>query len=190
MPEISARRKTVTVHLKEGVHFSPPVNREVTSEDVAYAMERGAEPECRQPLLRLLLRSDRRRLGGARRSDHGDHDAQQARDRLQTDRTEGPARGRGAGAAADRGGAEGIRRKVRQATSRRTTPTTRSPPARTCSRTNAAGKVLGVGYIPGKSATLVRNPNWNASTDFRPAYLNEIHIKIGGTQRGHRPAGA
>jgi peptide/nickel transport system substrate-binding protein len=37
-----------------------------------------------------------------------------------------------------------------------------------------------VGYQPGKSATLVRNPNWNASTDFRPAYLNQININIGG----------
>src|ERR1035438_10101974 len=39
-------------------------------------------------------------------------------------------------------------------------------------KSNAAGKVLGVGYEPGKSATLVRNPSWRASTDYRPAYLN------------------
>ena len=48
-------------------------------------------------------------------------------------------------------------------------------------KNNAEGKVLGIGYIPGKSATLIRNPNWNATTDFRPACLNEINIKIGGT---------
>jgi peptide/nickel transport system substrate-binding protein len=36
--------------------------------------------------------------------------------------------------------------------------------------------------VPGKSATLVRNPNWNSSLDIRPAYLDEIHVKIGGTQ--------
>ncbi len=47
-------------------------------------------------------------------------------------------------------------------------------------KSNSEGKVLGIGYQPGKSATLVRNPNWNASTDYRPAYLNEIHIQIGG----------
>ncbi len=39
-------------------------------------------------------------------------------------------------------------------------------------KNNAEGKVLGVGYFPGKSATLVRNPNWNASTDY-PARLPE-----------------
>ena len=47
-------------------------------------------------------------------------------------------------------------------------------------KSNSAGKVLGVGYEPGKSATLVRNPNWSATTDFRPAYLNQINIQIGG----------
>jgi peptide/nickel transport system substrate-binding protein len=48
-------------------------------------------------------------------------------------------------------------------------------------KNDASGKVLGIGYVPGKSATLVRNPNWNPSTDYRPACLNEIDIKIGGT---------
>ena len=47
-------------------------------------------------------------------------------------------------------------------------------------KSNSEGKVLGIGYIPGKSATLVRNPNWNPATDFRPAYLNQINIEIGG----------
>ena len=45
---------------------------------------------------------------------------------------------------------------------------------------DSAGKVLGTGYQPGKSLTLVRNPNWSASTDFRPAYLNQINVSIGG----------
>ncbi len=40
--------------------------------------------------------------------------------------------------------------------------------------------MLGIGYQPGKSATLVRNPNWKAGTDFRPANLNQINIAIGG----------
>jgi len=47
-------------------------------------------------------------------------------------------------------------------------------------KNNSEGKVLGIGYQPGKSATLVRNPNWNPSTDFRPAYLDQINIQIGG----------
>jgi peptide/nickel transport system substrate-binding protein len=39
-PVISADGKTVTVHIKSGFKFSPPVNRTVTSKDVAYAFER------------------------------------------------------------------------------------------------------------------------------------------------------
>ena len=39
-PEISEDNKQITVKIKKGVKFSPPVNREVTSEDIKYAIER------------------------------------------------------------------------------------------------------------------------------------------------------
>src|SRR4029079_9747942 len=35
---------TYTFHLKKGVKFGPPVNRAITSRDVAYALERLAKP--------------------------------------------------------------------------------------------------------------------------------------------------
>jgi peptide/nickel transport system substrate-binding protein len=35
-------------------------------------------------------------------------------------------------------------------------------------------------YKSGRSLTLVRNPNWDASTDFRPAYADKIVWKAGG----------
>src|SRR3954452_17835171 len=38
-PKISADKKTVTVKLKKGQKFSPPVNREIQAKDVKYAME-------------------------------------------------------------------------------------------------------------------------------------------------------
>jgi peptide/nickel transport system substrate-binding protein len=41
--------------------------------------------------------------------------------------------------------------------------------------------VLGEGYVPGRSQRLVRNPNWSAATDHRPAYLDEIVFRIGGS---------
>ena len=40
-PQISEDGKTVTVTIKKGIKFSPPVDREVTSADVKYAIERG-----------------------------------------------------------------------------------------------------------------------------------------------------
>ena len=39
------------------------------------------------------------------------------------------------------------------------------------------GKVTG--RVPGKSIDIVRNPNWDKSTDYRPAYLDEIKIEEG-----------
>src|SRR3954454_4689641 len=39
-PEISPDKKTVTVKIRKGVKFGPPVNRAVTSADVKYAVER------------------------------------------------------------------------------------------------------------------------------------------------------
>ena len=43
-PDVSSDNKTVTFHLRSGVKFSPPVNREVTSKDVKYAVERSIMP--------------------------------------------------------------------------------------------------------------------------------------------------
>jgi peptide/nickel transport system substrate-binding protein len=43
-PQISADGKTVTVHIKSNWKFSPPVNRAVTSKDVAYAFQRDFNP--------------------------------------------------------------------------------------------------------------------------------------------------
>ncbi|MEA2304904.1 MAG: peptide/nickel transport system substrate-binding protein [Solirubrobacteraceae bacterium] len=39
-PEISADNKTITVKIRQGVKYAPPVNREVTTADVKYAFER------------------------------------------------------------------------------------------------------------------------------------------------------
>jgi peptide/nickel transport system substrate-binding protein len=37
------------------------------------------------------------------------------------------------------------------------------------------------GYSPGKEIRLVRNPNWEGDTDYRPAYLDEITVTEGFT---------
>ena len=44
-------------------------------------------------------------------------------------------------------------------------------------KNDASGKL--VGRSPGKSIELVRNPNWDAKTDYRPAYLDSITIEEG-----------
>jgi peptide/nickel transport system substrate-binding protein len=42
---------------------------------------------------------------------------------------------------------------------------------------DASGKLTG--YQPGKDIHLVRNPNWDKSTDFKPAYVDEIDMPQG-----------
>jgi peptide/nickel transport system substrate-binding protein len=44
MPEVSADELTYTFALKDGVTFGPPVNREVTSQDLVYSIERLGTP--------------------------------------------------------------------------------------------------------------------------------------------------
>lgn len=178
-PEISADRRTVTVHIRSGVRFSPPVNREVTSADVAYAIERGANPNVANPYFSTYFGS----LVGA-----------------------GTAKG-GPIPGISTPNAHTIvfhldEPKAPILAAALVLPLTAPVPVQFAKKydahspteygnylvatgpymlkSNAQGRVLGVGYEPGKSATLVRNPNWRSSTDFRPAYLNQIDIQIGG----------
>jgi peptide/nickel transport system substrate-binding protein len=180
-PEITNGGKTVTVHIKQGVDFSPPVNREVSSEDVAYAIERGTNPDVANPYIASYFKS----IEGE-----------------PTDTTGAPIKG------IETPNKHEIvfhltEPKGQIVADALVLPLTAPVPKEYAEKfdknkpsnyvdyevatgpymlkNNSEGKVLGIGYIPGKSATLVRNPNWKASTDYRPAYLNEIDVKIGGT---------
>jgi peptide/nickel transport system substrate-binding protein len=179
-PEISSDAKTVTVHLKEGVHFSPPVNREATAEDVAYAIERGKNPNVANPYVESYFKA----IEGM------------------PEATGGPIKG------IETPNKHEIifhlsEPKGQIIADSMVLPTTAPVPKEYAEKydknkpsnygayqvatgpymlkNEKSGKVLGTGYIPGKSATLVRNPNWSAATDIRPAYLDEIDVKIGGT---------
>jgi peptide/nickel transport system substrate-binding protein len=179
-PEISSDNKTVTVKLKEGVHFSPPVNREVTSEDVAYAFQRGANPNVANPYIQSYFAS----IEGMPKATGGPipgittpnkhtivFKLTEPKGQLVADAMVMPI-----SAAVPKEYAEKFDKH--KPTDYANFQVATGP---YMLKNNAEGKVLGIGYIPGKSATLVRNPSWRASTDFRPAYLNEIHVKIGGT---------
>jgi len=45
LPKPTNGGKTYTFHLKSGIKFAPPVNREITSKDIAYALNRLANPK-------------------------------------------------------------------------------------------------------------------------------------------------
>ncbi len=179
-PEISSDSKTITVTLRKGVRFSPPVNREVTSEDVAYAIERGANPNVANPYLHTYFDA----VEGVPKATGGPIKGITTPDKhtIVFKLTE-PKAQIVANAL--------VLPLSAPVPEEYAAPHDRSKPSNYGSyevatgpymlKNDSAGKVLGVGYFPGKSATLVRNPNWTASSDIRPAYLDQIQIKIGGT---------
>ena len=54
-PEISDDSRQVTITIRSGVRFSPPVNREVTARDVAYGIARGFLPGVDSPPAHLYF---------------------------------------------------------------------------------------------------------------------------------------
>jgi peptide/nickel transport system substrate-binding protein len=177
--QISAGGKTITIHIRKGVHFSPPVNREVTSADVAYALERGANPNVGNPYFEAYFSS----LVGFKQANGGPFPGITTPNpsTIVFHLTEPKA--------------PIVLAALVLPLSAPVPPEYAKPlDAKKPSEygnyqvatgpymleNDSAGKVLGIGYVPGKSATLVRNPNWSAATDFRPAYLDRIDIKLGG----------
>jgi peptide/nickel transport system substrate-binding protein len=175
-PVVSADGRTVTVRLRRGVRFSPPVGREVTSRDVAYALQRFFSIN----------------VGGVYTSYYGDLVGVPTR----------PTHGVHAIRGITTPDAHTIVFRLRRATSAAfigalTMPATAPVPveyarpfdAKSPStynehvvatgpymvRNDAAGNT--VGYQPGRLIELVRNPSWDRATDRRPAYLDAIRIR-------------
>jgi peptide/nickel transport system substrate-binding protein len=46
---------------------------------------------------------------------------------------------------------------------------------------DSSGNIRGRGYTPGRQMKLVRNPNWSARSDYRPAYVDTVEVKMGFT---------
>ena len=187
-PEISEDGKTVTVKIKKGVKFSPPVNREVTSKDVKYAIERGFFNTVNNGYAGAYF-GDVEGAEGRRQAGHedlGHRDAGRPRRSCSTLEAAPaacwPARS-----------ALPLPPRCRRSTPRSSTRRTRRRTAQNQVATgpymienNAAGKAIG--YEAGKRIHLVRNPNWDKSTDYRPAYLDEIDMPQGNDDTDGRVA--
>jgi peptide/nickel transport system substrate-binding protein len=162
------------------VHFSPPVNREVTSADVAYAIERGANKNVENPYFREGYFSS---LEGVEKANGGPFAGVTTPDRytivFHLGKPEAQVVIDALALPLSAPVPEEFAKKydAKSPTEYGNYQVATGP---YMFKSNGEGKVLGIGYEPGKSATLVRNPNWDPATDFRPAYLNEIDIKIGG----------
>jgi peptide/nickel transport system substrate-binding protein len=180
-PEISADNKTITVHIKKGVKYAPPVNREVTTKDIKYAFERAFSKEVPSGYAGAYFSSI---VGTPEKPNSGDIKPISG---IETpdDQT--------------------IVFKLKDANAPMVSqalvmPITTPVPEEYASKWDKStpskfdqyqsftgpymvkndpttGKVTG--RVPGKSIEIVRNPNWDAKTDYRPAYLDSIKIEEG-----------
>jgi peptide/nickel transport system substrate-binding protein len=180
--------KTITVHIRPGVFFSPPVNREVTSADVAYAIERGANPNVANPYFGAYFGAGAPApLEGTTSPNYaggpipGIKTPNKFTIVFHTVRPSGSflvqALSLPLSAPVPKSFAEPM--DGQSPTTYGTKYLVATGPYMIRSNTKT-GLFEGIGYQSGKSLTLVRNPTWNPKTDFRPAYLNQVDFKIGG----------
>jgi peptide/nickel transport system substrate-binding protein len=178
-PDISADGKTVTVKIRAGVKFSPPVNRVVTSKDVKYGIERGFLKTVNGPYVGAYM-GDMTGLKAFQSGKAKDISGIQTPDDhtivIKLDRP------RGAIVAGDLSmpAAAPVPEEYAAKFDKQQPSTYGQHQVATgpyMIENDASGKLTG--YKPGSEIHLVRNPNWDKSTDYKPAYLDSITIKEG-----------
>jgi len=177
-PRISKDNKTITVKLRSGVRFSPPVDREVTSKDVKYAFERAFTRNVPSGYATSYFADivgapdgtgSYKPISGIKTPDDRTIVFELAKPTAVT-----------VAAALVMPITIPVPREYAQQFDRQNPSTYDQYTVFTgpyMVRNDGDGKV--VGRDPGKSIEIVRNPNWDPATDFRPAYLDEIRIVEG-----------
>ena len=179
-PRVSDDGRTVSIKIREGVNYSPPVNREVTAKDVKYALERGITNNISNPYVGTYFSS----LEG-----FGSFEKGKAKEvsGIQTpdDRTIVFKLARPTGVIAS---AEALSlplsapvpREYAERFDQRAVSNYGQHQVATgpyMIQNDRSGKLTG--YEPGKRILLVRNPNWDEGTDYRDANLDRIEIDEG-----------
>jgi peptide/nickel transport system substrate-binding protein len=178
-PEISEDGRTVTVKIRRGVKFSPPVNREVVSDDVKYAIERGFTENVPGPYVGAYMGD----LAGLKAFQDGKADGisgiETPDDQTIVFTLDRPRGAIMAGALALPASSPVPRDYAKEWDAK--SPSQYQQHMVTTGpymvENDESGKLTG--YTPAQEIRLVRNPNWEASTDYKPAYLDSITIKEG-----------
>jgi peptide/nickel transport system substrate-binding protein len=180
-PEVSSDNKTITVHIKSGIKYAPPVNRVVTTKDIKYAFERAFSKEVPSGYAGAWFGSI---VGTPEKPNSGDikpiSGIETPDDTTIVFHLKTPS--------------------APLVTQALVMPITVPVPEEYASKYDKStpskfdqyqtftgpymvkndpttGKVTG--RVPGKSIEIVRNPNWDPKTDYRPAYLDSIKIEEG-----------
>jgi peptide/nickel transport system substrate-binding protein len=180
-PEISSDNKTITVHIKKGIKYAPPVNREIKTADIKYAFERAFSKEVPSGYAGTYFSSiegtpDKPNTGDIKPiSGIETPDNYTLIFHLKTP----------SAPLVSQALVMPITVPVPEEYAKKWDTSTPSKFDQYQSFTGpymvkndpTTGKVTG--RVPGKSIDIVRNPNWDAKTDYRPAYLDQIKIEEG-----------
>jgi peptide/nickel transport system substrate-binding protein len=181
-PEISDDSKSVTVTLKKGYKFGPPVNREIQAKDVKYGIERAFSKHVPNQYTTYFnfiegapdKPGEIKDVSGIQISPDDPYKI-----------TFKLSKPQAAGFAASLVMAYTAPvPKEFAAKFDKETPSTYNENVISSGpymvENDSKGKAIG--YKPGKSIQLVRNPNWDANKgDYRPAYLDEILLRTNAT---------
>jgi peptide/nickel transport system substrate-binding protein len=180
-PEISPDNKTITVRIKTGVRYAPPANREVKTADIKYAFERAFSKEVPSGYAGTYFSSivgtpaksntaDVRSISGIETPDDTTivfH--------LKT--ASAPLVSQALVMPITVPVPKEYAAKYDSATPSKYDQYVAFTGPYMVENDASTGKVTG--RVPDKSIDIVRNPNWDSSTDYRPAYLDEIFIQEG-----------
>jgi peptide/nickel transport system substrate-binding protein len=178
-PQITNGGKTLTIKIRTGVKFSPPVDREVTSADVKYAIERAFTKQVAGPYVGAYM-SD---IDGVKAFQDGKakeiSGITTPDDQTIVFKMSRPRAAIVAGALALPVSAP-VPKEYAEKFDKETPSKYGQNQVFTgpyMIENDSSGKLTG--YTPGNVIKLVRNPNWDASTDYKPAYVDSITIKEG-----------
>ena len=178
-PVISKDLKTITVKIKSGIKFSPPVNREITTKDIKYAMERVFSANVPNPYATGYFGTIQGAPKTPAKGIPSISGIQTPDDQTLVIKLTQPRSGAVIGAMA-----LPLTVPVPQEYAKKfdaKNPSTYNQNVVFTGpymvKNDASGKLTG--WKPAKSIELIRNPNWDKSTDYRPAYLDKIHIDEG-----------
>jgi peptide/nickel transport system substrate-binding protein len=180
-PEISADNKTITVHIKPGIKYAPPVNRVVTTKDIKYAFERAFSKEVPSGYAGAYFSSI---VGAPEKANSGDikpisgietPDDTTIVFKLKT--AEAPLVSQALVMPITVPVPEEYASKWDKSTPSKFDQYQSFTGPYMVKNDPTTGKVTG--RVPGKSIEIVRNPNWDPKTDYRPAYLDSIKIEEG-----------
>src|SRR4051812_8364233 len=174
-PQLSDDLKTVTVKIKPGVKFSPPVNHAVTSKDVKYAFERFFSTNVGGQYATYFSSIQ----GAPKSSTKGVKPISGIR--TPDDQTIEFKLSRPEGVLVSAALVMPITMPVPEEYAKKydaKNPSTYNTHVVSTGpymvKNDAQGNT--VGYQAGKSIDLVRNPNWDKSTDFKPAFFDGIQM--------------